>query len=152
MVEQQVPKARAIALVARAAAPPVLALMLVAAGGAPPSLTGTYSWGTWERGSGTLLVIDEGGGARFQLLLDRGAPTHNQGVLEGRLTVKDGRATYESREERFRCRIEFAFARGTAVVRQAPGVDADCGFGYAVTVDGTYKRTSRKKPTFQPPL
>jgi hypothetical protein len=111
------------------------------------ALTGTWTWGgDVKEAGGTLVVIDEAGGTRFQLQLSRGAPSYNMGFLEGALTVEEGRAIYRSQDGA--CAIAFAFARETVVVKQERGSDADCGFGHAVSADGTYRRISRKKPKF----
>jgi hypothetical protein len=114
----------------------------------PGSLTGTWEWGDAERGGGFLLVVDEPTQVRFQLQLWRGAPSYNMGFLEGQLSVKDGKATFSSREADMACDITFAFQGNKVVLRQT-GSDAACGFGHAVAADGTYERTSRKKPVFQ---
>ena len=117
----------------------VLAFALLVAGGAAPSRTGT-----WTRDGGTLAVVDEAQGTRFQLQLSRGAPSYNMGFLEGSLKIDDGRATYQSPDGE--CTITFAFARDTVEVNQERGDDFDCGFGHGVYANGTYRRTSRKKP------
>jgi hypothetical protein len=117
---------------------------LTAAALALASLTGTWSWTGPQESGGTLAVVDDAGGTRFQLQLSRGAPSHNMGFLEGTLAVEGGRATWRSPDEA--CAIAFAFARETVVLKQERGSDADCGFGHAVSADGTYRRTSRKKP------
>ena len=120
----------------------VLAFALLAAGGAAPSWTGT-----WTRDGGTLAVVDDAQGTRFQLQLSRGAPSYNMGFLEGRLTVKDGRATFAHVEAGMPCEIAFTFTRGSAVLERI-GDDSGCLFGFQVHADGTYRRISRKKPKF----
>jgi hypothetical protein len=128
-----------------------VALVLLAGGGAPatPSLTGTWTWGgeDAEEAGGTLVVIDDAEGTRFQLQLSRGAPSYNMGFLEGRLTVKDGRATFAHVEAGMPCEIAFTFTRGSAVLERI-GDDSGCLFGFQVHADGTYRRISRKKPKF----
>lgn len=124
-----------------------VAVVLLAGGAATPSRTGTWTWGgDAKEAGGTLAVVDDGEGTRFQLQLSRGAPSYNMGFLEGSLTVEGGRATYRSRDGA--CAIAFDFARETVVLKQTLGDDADCGFGHAVHADGTYRRISRKKPKF----
>jgi hypothetical protein len=125
-----------------------LAVMLLAGGGAPakPSWTGMYELGSFEKGGGTLLVIDDAEGTRFQLQLTRGGEANNMGFLEGRLTLKDGMATHIRRGESH-CEITFRFVRETVVLKQTVGSSAECEFGHGVYAEGTYRRTSRKKPT-----
>lgn len=126
----------------------LMAVVVLAGGGgtAPPSWTGTWTWGggASDAAGGTLAVVDEAAGTRFQLQLSRGAPSFNMGFLEGALAIEDGRATWRSDDGA--CAIAFAFAREAVVLEQERGSDADCGFGHAVRADGTYRRTSRKKP------
>ncbi|MET0553369.1 MAG: hypothetical protein ABW221_10050 [Vicinamibacteria bacterium] len=117
----------------------VLAVALLVAGGAAPSRTGT-----WTRDGGTLAVVEDAQGARFQLQLSRGAPSYNMGFVEGTLEIDAGRATYESPDGE--CTITFTFARDTVEVDQARGDDFECGFGRGVYANGTYRRTNRKKP------
>ena len=114
----------------------------------PRSLTGTWEWGDTQRGGGELLVIEEPTRVRFQLELWRGAPSHNMGFLEGTVTVKDGRGRFSSREAGMACDIDFTFQQDKVVVHQT-GTDAACGFGHEVYADGTYKRTSQRKPVFR---
>ena len=125
------------------------ALVLLAGGSAPAprSLTGTWEWGSFATGSGVLVVIDDADGTRFQLQLSRGEPVNNLGFLEGRLTVKDGLATHVRRDGQSHCEITFRFARETVALKQTVGSSAECDFGNGVSADGTYRRTSRKKPT-----
>jgi hypothetical protein len=120
-----------------------MAVVLLAGGGT--SLTGTWTWGGGaKQAGGTLAVVDGAEGTRFQLQISRGAPSYNMGFLEGALAVEDGRATWRSPDDA--CAIAFAFGRETVVLKQERGSDADCGFGHAVSADGTYRRTSRKQP------
>lgn len=123
------------------------AMVVLLAGGTAPSLTGTWTWGSFEKGGGTLATIDDPAGTQFQLQLSRGAPTYNMGYLQGRLAVKDGRATFVQAEDGFRCEIAFTFTRESVVLKTL-SADNGCPFGHQVHADGTYRRTSRKKPKF----
>jgi hypothetical protein len=126
-----------------------VAVVLLASGGAPVprSLTGTWERGSLEKGGGTMVVIDGAEGTRFQLQLSRGGEVNNLGFLEGRLTVTDGLATHVRRGDGSHCEITFRFVRETVVLKQTVGSSAECAFGHGVYADGTYRRTSRKKPT-----
>lgn len=120
--------------------------LLIGGAPAPRSLTGTWERGSFEKGGGVLVVIDDAEGTRFQLQLSRGGEVNNLGFLEGRLTVRDGRATHVRTGEGSRCEITFRFDRETVVLKQAVGSSGECEFGHGVYADGTYRRTSRKKP------
>jgi hypothetical protein len=119
------------------------------AAGAKESATGTWKWGSREKGGGVLRVVDRGDRADFQLELWRGAPSFNEGSLEGRVVLDDGKGTFRTGSGDHACEIAFAF-RGKEAVLATVGTDAGCGFGYGVHADGTYVRTSRNKPVFTP--
>ena len=96
-----------------------------------------------------LRTIDHGGGdVEFQFDLWGGPPAYNSGGLEGHLSIKEGKATFETTEFEGVCRIEFTFAPKQVVVRQAAGSWAECGFGHNIFADGTFVRISKKVPTF----
>lgn len=111
------------------------------------SLTGTWKWGNPKNGGGILRVVDGDVRLDFQLELWRGAPSDNEGSLEGSLAVKDGKGTFRGGEAGGPCEIAFEF-RGNEAVLKTTGTDAGCGFGYGVHADGIYVRKSRKKPVF----
>jgi hypothetical protein len=127
-----------------------LAVALLSGFGAPAprSRTGTWERGSFEKGGGVLVVVDDADGTRFQLQLSRGGEVNNLGFLEGRLTVTDGLATHVRRSEGSHCEITFRFERETVVLKQTVGSSGECEFGHGVDAGGTYRRTSRKKPTF----
>ena len=128
----------------------VAACMILILGAAVDSgTTGTWEWGSPEKGGGILLLREGPSGVDFQLELWRGAPTQNMGFLEGRLEVKAGKATFLQREGNWVCEIAFVFDGEHVKLRQVQGSDAACGFGHAVYADGTFKRTSRKTPVFR---
>lgn len=110
------------------------------------SLTGTWKWGNPRSGGGILLVIEDTDSVTFQLELWRGAPSYNMGSLDGTVALKNGKGTFRSREDGDVCEIAFEFRENKAILRQTAGTDADCGFGFDVHADGTFRRISRKKP------
>ncbi len=98
-----------------------------------------------------LRTIDHGGGdVEFQFDLWGGAPAYSSGGMEGHLSMKDGRATFERAEYEGVCRIEFEFAVKQVTVHQAAGSWVDCGFGHSIFANGTFQRISRKAPKFIP--
>ena len=76
-----------------------------------------------------------------------GEMTANTGSLEGTADIAGDTAIYSS-DEFGPCRITLQFVKPGVVKVSQQGTDADCGFGFNVNADGTYKKTSAKKPTF----
>ena len=68
----------------------------------------------------------------------------NTGEISGEATIEGNVATLNS-EEFPKCRITMTFLNGKMVVKQG---DDDCGFGFNVRADGTYKRIKAGKPRF----
>ena len=116
------------------------------------TLAGSEWSGVWRDsrgGDSEVRTIDHGGGdVEFQLDLWGGPPADNSGGMEGRVSVKQGKAAFETKEFGALCRIEFTFSSKELILRQALGSPAECGFGNRIFADGTFARTSRKVPTF----
>ena len=116
---------------------------------AQDNLTGIYKaqWGA--DGGGTLKVLQlQNNKIQFYLECKRGAPTYNSGMAEGIISLKSNVAVYiypASVDEQ--CELKFIFTNTNVVVEQN-GQPVDCGFGYGVFCNATYKRISNKKPTF----
>jgi hypothetical protein len=110
--------------------------------------------GTWQdsrtkKPSSELLTIDHGNGdVEFQFDLWGGPHAYNSGGMIGHLSVRDGKAIFETTEYEGLCRIEFSFTPKQVTVRQTVGSWAECGFGHSILADGTFVRTSRKVPKF----
>jgi hypothetical protein len=84
---------------------------------------------------------------RVQLACSRGAPSYNRGFLDARLAVRAGVAVFTTTEYGSPCEIRVRFRGAHARVAQA-GSDGACGFGFGVSAEGTYTRTSRRRPPF----
>jgi len=121
----------------------VLAAASVAQGRDP--LTGTWKWGSPQKGGGILRVVEEGTKLDFQLELWRGAPSYNEGSLEGAVALENGKGSFRTGDGQNACEIGFEF-RGEKAIVKTVGTDEACGFGYGVHADGTYVRKSRKNP------
>jgi len=133
----------------------ILILLSTLVGVLAPSSTGAAeSWtGLWRilgpKPYSELRTIDHGrGDVEFQFDLWGGPPANNSGGMEGHLSMKDGKATFETTEYEGICRIQFEFAPTQVTVRQAAGSWADCGFGHNIFADGKFVRVSKKIPTF----
>jgi hypothetical protein len=71
----------------------------------------------------------------------------NVGTADGTATIAGDTAIF-SPDENEKCVITIKFVkRGTIEVEQA-GTDSECGFGFNVNADGTYKKSSNAKPKF----
>jgi hypothetical protein len=133
-----------------------LSLMLLLSGllggdlaAADASWSGTWRDSRMKKPSSDLRTIDHGrGDVEFQFDLWNGPPAYSSGGMEGHLSVKDGKATFETTEYGGLCRIDFAFEAKRVVVRQSAGTWDECGFGHGVYADGTFVRVSRKVPKF----
>lgn len=104
---------------------------------------GTYSYGDPEQGCGQVEIYPENDSTLlFHLYVNRGAPSYNNGEIEGRIVVRDDKAEFSQAE----CTLQFEFY-GDSIRIATPG-DCDCGFGYGVYADGTYRRTSSDTPQY----
>lgn len=73
-----------------------------------------------------------------------GELTANTGEGSGIAKIEGDTATFKPDDSEEECKITLKFAGGKLIVTQ----EGICGFGFNVRADGTYKRTSSKKPKF----
>jgi hypothetical protein len=66
----------------------------------------------------------------------------HSGYAQADIEVKDSRVVYVDNNETYQCTIVMTFSAGKVELKQQGG----CGFGYAVTAGGSYRRTSAKVP------
>ena len=66
----------------------------------------------------------------------------HSGHAQADIEVKDSRAVYVDNNETYQCTIVMTFSAGKVELKQQGG----CGFGYAVTAGGGYRRTSTRVP------
>lgn len=116
------------------------------------SLGGQYSFGAnIDKGSiGLVYVYPESDSTvLFFIDVNRGAPSYNMGNLYGRLKVKSGVGVFTKNiaGEKKSCVLEFKFQSNNLNILTLADND-NCGFGYAVFADGTYKRSSKKIPQY----
>ena len=71
-------------------------------------------------------------------------PTANTGEGSGIAKIEGDTAIFKPEGVEDECKITLKFTRGKLVVTQ----EGICGFGFNVTADGTYKKTSSHKPKF----
>jgi len=115
------------------------------------SYAGVYEYGTdvEKEPVGQLTLYKEANDAYlFYLDVSNGAPSYHMGSVYGRLTVKDGKATYNNKLDYADkpCKLDFVFAGNS--IKVTSGADIDCGFGNGVYADGDFKRTKAVAPDF----
>ena len=114
------------------------------------SLGGAFEYGRdIEKGAiGLISVYPETDSTiLFFIDVNRGAPSYNMGNLYGRLKVKSGIGVFNKNigATEKTCKLEFKFENNILRVLTIEDND-NCGFGYGVMADGTYKRKSKKIP------
>jgi len=83
----------------------------------------------------------------YPYTMQNGELMANTGELNEVFEIHGDTASFISNDSQ--CSITIRFVRvGKITVRQ-DGSDADCGFGHNVVANGTYRRTSAKKPSFE---
>jgi hypothetical protein len=80
----------------------------------------------------------------YEYKTDDGERTANTGEGSGVAKIEGDTAIFKPEGAEDECRITLKFAGAKLVVTQ----EGICGFGFNVRADGTYKRTSAKKPKF----
>jgi hypothetical protein len=135
---------------------PMMMLTATVTPTARPSLTGTWSSGRPHqatafdhRGGCALLVIEDKDDVQFEIQCEGFGPGQNMGTIDGRIRITDGKAVFKQDDGEFHCEVDFEFRGELAIVKQK-GDDADCGLGHNVSVEGSYRRTSHKKPQISP--
>jgi hypothetical protein len=94
-----------------------------------------------------LKTEQKGEKVRFQLELQRGAPSYNSGEIEGELVLSGDGGIFRDRNESGLCEIAFKFHSKRVDLKQS-GDGAGCQFGHGVVAEGTLSLKSRKKPKF----
>jgi hypothetical protein len=77
-----------------------------------------------------------------------GAMSANLGSGEGEAEISGDTAVYKNSESG-QCTITIKFVKPGQIKVTQSGSDAECGFGFNVTADGTYKKVSGAKPKFE---
>ena len=109
------------------------------------SVTGSWSWtGHAEDSGGFLSTIQTGRKVKFQLELQRGAPSYNSGFIEGEFELKGNKGVFFSAVDNHACEITLIFSPKHVVLSQSSDKD-DCGFGYGVYADGKLNLDSRER-------
>ncbi|MDR3401683.1 MAG: hypothetical protein P4L99_04210 [Chthoniobacter sp.] len=94
----------------------------------------------WALGKGKLQVAFDG---TYEYKSPQG-PMANTGQGAGIATIDGDTAIFRPEGADEGCKITLKFTGGKLIVKQ----EGECGFGNRVYADGTYKKTSGKKPNF----
>ena len=118
------------------------------------TLAGTYKYGGKNENSAfgeALIYPNDNRSFSFYLDLNRGAPSFNMGQLYGRAFLQANKTTwlYQNSDttKNNRCALTFSFDKGNLVIKTLSDKD-DCGFGYGVLADGTYRQSKKSIPTY----
>lgn len=86
----------------------------------------------------------------FYVYVNIGAPAYNSGAIDGRISVRNGKATYRTRlgTAENDCVLHFDFRGDTLTIAQGSYNNCDCGFGNRVFLDDTFVRTTPDIPQY----
>lgn len=86
----------------------------------------------------------------FYVYVNIGAPAYNSGAIDGRITVRNGKATYRTHLDTAEndCVLHFDFRGDTLTVAQGSYNHCDCGFGNRVFLNDTFVRTTPDIPQY----
>jgi hypothetical protein len=101
--------------------------------------TGTFK--IWALGNQKLKVEFDG---IYQYETPDG-PMANSGIGNGIAIIDGDTAVFKPEGAEDECKITMKFVRGKMFVEQ----EGICGFGFNVRADGTYRKTSARKPKFE---
>jgi hypothetical protein len=108
------------------------------------------------RGSSNEIKILAKGGGKLHIAMSllypyttpQGELSANMGELDSEVSIVGDTAVYESKEFG-KCKITIKFVRPGSIKVSQESSDSDCGFGHNVTADGTYTKSSSRKPKFE---
>jgi hypothetical protein len=108
------------------------------------------------KGNSNEIKISALGGGKLQISMDlvypytagSGEMTANMGEADGTATINGDTAIFTP-EGTDTCKITIKFVKLGIIKVTEDGGDGGCGFGHNVTSDGTYKKSSGKKPNFE---
>lgn len=107
--------------------------------------------GTWNAKTGTFKIWALGN-QKLKVEFDGiyrystpDGPMANSGIGSGIATIEGDTAVFKPDGAEDECKITMKFARGKLIV----GQEGICGFGFNVTAEGTYRKTSARKPKFE---
>ena len=111
---------------------------------------GVYAFGKSSEKPGGILYLypTEDSTYLFYLELGRGAPSYNSGAMVGKLIIRgDSTAKYQRLDDTTQCTLSFHFSRKSVDITSTNATNT-CGFGFGVTANGIYTRTSSEIPAY----
>lgn len=113
---------------------------------------GTYTFGGNSEGApnGIAYIYPENDSTLlFYLNISKGAPSYNCGEIDGRITVKDGRATFRQDFDYGDndCLLYFEFTYNAVTIIEDEK-DCQCGFGSGVYINDIFQRTNSEIPQY----
>lgn len=108
------------------------------------SCAGIYKDIQLEKSGGSASVTvypDTDNSILFYIKIQYGGPSYKSGSLFGRVKIDNGIAIFSNND--YDCRFNMTFTNNSLIIRTLKDKN-DCGFGYGVIADGTYKRISNK--------
>lgn len=109
--------------------------------------------GKFQRMSNEIKILALGGNKLkfamdliYPYTLRNGETMVNMGGLSGEIPIIGDTAIYRSEDGK--CTIKLTFTRPGVLRVKQDGSDGECGFGHNVFAQGTYLKTSSRKPRF----
>lgn len=100
--------------------------------------TADWQWSGAAESAASLHTERSGNRIRFDLELNRGAPSYNSGIASGEFTLNDYLGIYQTPDYP-KCVLVFVFLEDAVQIGQV-GSGADCGFGYGVMARQVLRR------------
>jgi hypothetical protein len=115
-------------------------------------LAGKYEYGTSadKEESGLVYIYAESDSTiLFYLDLNAGPPSLSMGSLFGRVKIKKNTGLFETSldDSKDSCKFLLKFKKDMLII-ETVNSHYNCGFGHSVFADGTFKRISRKNPSY----
>ncbi len=116
------------------------------------TVAGKYQYGNdIEKGRLGLAYVYAKNDSAILIYLDlnRGAPSYNMGSVWGEVVIKNGKGLFNISIEGYKksCQFFLEFKGAKLTIKTINDQD-DCGFGYGVIADGTFKKISAKNPAY----
>lgn len=115
--------------------------------------TGVYFYGDdIEKGATGYITLfaETDSTVLFHISLNRGPKSYNSGELYERITLEDGKGTFQFTEYTYQeksCKWDVSIKNDTLIISTIDD-NYNCGFGHNVFADGTYTRKNKTKPEF----
>jgi hypothetical protein len=120
-----------------------LLLSLLHAGAVAKNVTGSWEYHGPAKSGMRLQTEQSDQNVRFQLEVQRGAPSYNSGWIEGEFKLRNNLGVFLKTTEEGLCAISFQFSSGRVELKHL-GQEFACQFGHNVFAEGVLRKTQRK--------